>query len=401
MEHWKRDKAVWRFLRRFLGGWIRRKFNLTAEPVAADGPYLVLANHATNWDPLLIALSFEQQMYFVASEHIFRWGLVWRLINWLVHPIARLKGVTASDTVLTVMRRMRKGANVAIFADGNRTWDGKSGTVLPATGKLAKSCGGGLITYRLEGGYFTNPRWAGSRLRRGRMRGYAVNVYTREQLRAMTADQVNAIINRDLYEDAYARQREEPVAFTGKRLAEGLETLLCVCPRCAGIGTLSGAGDRFSCTCGLTARYTVYGFLEGDDLPFDNLADWDAFQTEKLRVRAETAGEGEVLFSDTAITMDQLLDHHGQLPLGAGSLTLYRSRLVWAGREFPLEDITGMGMHGPMGLSFTVGTKHYELSSKKPRCLRKYMLIYEHLRQRAATGGASAGAGRETVPVAL
>lgn len=384
MEHWVRDKAFWRFFRNFLGGWLRRKFNFKAEPVTAEGPYLVLANHATDWDPLLMALSFEPQMYFVASEHIFRWGLVWSVINWFVHPIARLKGTTASDTVMTVMRRMKKGANIAIFADGNRTWTGKTGDILRSTGKLAKNCGGGLITYKLEGGYFTNPRWAGSRLRRGRMRGYAVGIYPREQLRAMTADQINAIINRDLYEDAYARQRADPTAFRGRRLAAGLETMLCVCPKCGKTGTLRSTGDSLRCTCGLSVRYTEYGFLEGDGLLFDNIADWDAGQTETLCARALAAGDGEVIFSDTDITMLQLREHHGQKSLGGGRLALFRDRLACAGREFLLDEISGMGMHGPKGLSFTVGTDHFELSSKKPRCLRKYMTVYDCLRRNAA-----------------
>ncbi|NCC69318.1 MAG: 1-acyl-sn-glycerol-3-phosphate acyltransferase, partial [Clostridia bacterium] len=365
MEHWERDKKLWGFFRFFLCGWIRRKFNITALPVETDGPYLVLANHATDWDPFLIALSFKPQMYFVASEHIFRWGPVWKIINWLLHPIARLKGTTASDTVMTVMRRMKKGANIAIFADGNRTWTGKSGSILPATGKLAKSCGGGLITYKLEGGYFTSPRWAGKSVRRGAMRGYAVGIYSREQLRGMTPEQINEIILRDLEEDAYARQRQHPVAFIGKNLAEGLETMLCICPKCGRIGTLRSSGDIFSCGCGFSARYTEYGFLTGPDVPFDNISDWDDWQTKTLCDRAGDTPDGKAVFSDGDITMDLLKARHGQTLIGKGELALYRDRLVFMGREFPLRDISGMGMHGPLGLSFTVGTEHYELSSQK------------------------------------
>lgn len=381
MEHWERDKKFWGLFRSLLGGWIRRKFNINAQPVEADGPYLVLANHATDWDPFLISLSFKPHMYFVASEHIFRWGPVWKVINWLLHPIARLKGTTASDTVMTVMRRMKKGASIAIFADGNRTWTGKSGSILPATGKLARSCGGGLITYKLEGGYFSSPRWAGKSLRRGAMRGYAVGIYSREQLRQMTPEQINQIILRDLEEDAYARQREHPVAFVGRNLAEGLETMLCVCPKCGRLGTLRSSGDMISCDCGFSARYTEYGFLAGADVPFDNIADWDGWQTEFLYSLADDASDGEALFSDSDVTMDLLKKRHGQTFIGKGRLALYRDRLVFMDREFPLQDISGMGMHGPLGLSFTVGTEHYELSGKRPVCLRKYMTLYDYIRR--------------------
>jgi hypothetical protein len=156
--------------------------------------------------------------------------------------------------------------------------------------------------------------------------------------------------------------------------------MLCVCPKCGNTGTLKSDGGRIRCTCGLAARYTEYGFLESEDLPFDSIADWDAGQTEALCARALAAGNGEVIFSDTDITMLQLKARHGQRSLGSGRLFLFRDRLVCAGREFPLDEISGMGMHGPQGLSFTVGTEHFELASKKPRCLRKYMTVYDCLR---------------------
>ena len=137
---------VWRFLRLLLAPWIKHKFNYDPEIYTGEGPYLIFANHNTDWDPLLLACALPQQTYFVASEHIFRWGLVGWVIRFLVNPIARMKGATASDTVLTVMRRLKAGANVAIFAEGNRSFNGVTGAILPSTGKLARSCGATVIT---------------------------------------------------------------------------------------------------------------------------------------------------------------------------------------------------------------------------------------------------------------
>lgn len=37
--------------------------------------YIVLSNHVTDYDPLLVGVSFPGQMYFVASEHITRWDI--------------------------------------------------------------------------------------------------------------------------------------------------------------------------------------------------------------------------------------------------------------------------------------------------------------------------------------
>lgn len=379
MEHWERHKRVWRFFNVLLGGWLKRKFNYSPELAGVEGPFLLLANHATDWDPLLVALSFPKtQMYFVASEHIFRWGLTWRLIDWLLHPISRLKGSTAADTVMTVMRRMKKGANVAIFAEGNRTWDGKTGYILPSTGKLARSCGGALVTYRLTGGYFTSPRWSGKSLRRGKMTGGVVGVYSREELRAMTPEEINEIINRDLFEDAYARQRTEMVPYKGKAPAEGLETMLCLCPKCRSLGALRSRDDKLICdSCGLSLTYDEYGFLRGET-PFDNVADFDAWQTGVLRELAEEAGDGP-LFSDEGAALRRILKGHGSEELGAGKLELWRDRLVCAGHEFPLAEISGIGMHGPLRLDFSLGGDSYELAGAERSCVRKYMTTYNIL----------------------
>lgn len=383
MEHWERDKSLWRFLCALLAPWLRRKFNYSYEHFEVEGPCLVLINHATDWDPLLTAIAFggRRHLYFVASEHIFRWGFLWRVINWILHPIARLKGTTASDTVMTVMRRIRKGAGVAIFAEGNRSWDGRTGYILPSTGKLARMCGGSLVTFRLEGGYFTSPRWGGGSLRRGRMHGTLMGVYSHEEMKAMTAEEVNEIINRDLYEDAYARQREAPVAYRGKGLAEGLETMLCVCPRCRSLGELRSAGNSLRCgVCSFTATMDEYGFLHGPGLEFDNIRDWDLWQSELLRQRISGSGKGELFFSDDGVALDVLSSvpgRHSQTRLGQGTLSMDRENLSCAGFDFPLEGISGMGLHGPLGMSFTWDGRHYELSGKKPNCIRKYMTVYD------------------------
>lgn len=160
MKYHKHYIRVWNFLQFALLPYIKRKFNLSAQVCDIPGPCLILSNHNTNWDPFLLAAGFPRQMYFVASEHIFRWGFLAAVIHFLVNPIARMKGTTAGDTALTVLRRLKKGANVAIFAEGNRSFAGRTEDILPSTGKLARASGATLVTYRLDGGYFTSPAGA-------------------------------------------------------------------------------------------------------------------------------------------------------------------------------------------------------------------------------------------------
>ena len=381
MDHLNRYSRVWAFFRWALSPWLRHKFNYKPELCSAEGPFLVLANHNTDWDPLLLALAFPKYMSFVASEHIFRWGFAAKLIVFLVNPIARLKGTTAGDTAMTMLRRLRKGVNVAMFAEGNRSFNGLTGTILPATGKLARSSGAGLVTYRFDGGYFTSPRWAGSKLRRGKLTGRVVNVYTAEQLKAMSAAEVNEAINRDLFVDAYAVQREEMVPFKGKALAEGLETLLCRCPKCGKLDAMHSAGDTLSCGCGFSVRYNAYGFFEGD-APYDNITDWDEAQTAALIALADSVPDNDTpIFSDDGMVLTEILSGHETKEAGSGSMALYADRLECCGMTFPLAALGGFMLHGAQTANMsTADGRCFEIKSPLRRCTRKYMTVIDHLR---------------------
>lgn len=374
----KRHLIVWKLLRPFIKPWMKHKFNLEAEDFKGEGPYLVLSNHNTDWDPLIVASAFPQQMYFVASEHIFRWGFLSKIIHWLVAPISRLKGRSAASTVMTVMRKLRDGANVCIFAEGEKSWDGATCPIADATGKLARSSGASLVTYRLEGGYFTHPRWAKTH-RRGKMRGSVVGVYTPEELRRMKPDEINELIRRDLHEDAYELQNTQQIAYRGKSLAEGLEKALCLCPECGKLETLRSEGSRFFCTsCSFETEYTPEGYFTSGT--FKTVQEWDKWQHEQFEKFAlET--ENSVIFSDSDVELLAFTESHATKSLGKGSLTIYPDRLVCSGMEWNISDISGIALHGNQKINLSVGEEDYEIVPLKTCCTRKYLAAYNTLRR--------------------
>lgn len=371
-----RHKRIWRLLQLSLSAWVRHKFHFKPEIAEIGSPCLIVSNHVTTWDPLLVALSFpKHQFYFVASEHIFRWGLLTKIIDWLVSPIARRKGTTGTDTVMTCLRRIRKGASIGLFAEGECSWDGRSIDIFPATGKLAKASGATLVTYKLEGGYLSLPRWS-NRLRRGEMRGHVVGVYPPERLKAMTADEVNACINRDIYEDAWLRQETEQVVFASKAPAAQIERLLYTCPACGQIGGMKGEGNTVRCKCGFSARMTQTGFFQSD-APFRHAGEWDQWQ--KRQLPAYKGDENGLLFSDTGVTLIEVFTDHETRKIGTGEIRQYADHLACCGEEIPMSKISGMSIHGAQAMIFAVGDRYFELHSKQLRCMRKYLDYYKHV----------------------
>lgn len=374
----RRHLRAYRFFKPLLAPYFRRRFNISALPAPdIQGPCLVIANHNADLDPVLIQLSFNDLLYFVASEHIFRAGLASKFIRRYFNPISRLKGSTDISTVRDIIRRLQAGMKVCLFAEGNRSFNGLTCPITPATGKLTRLCGVPLVTYKFVGGYLTTPRWADT-FRHGVMRGYTVNVYSPEKLREMSDDEVNAAIADDLREDAYARQAEEKTLFKGKRLAEGLERSLYICPACERVGTLHGRGNEFTCDCGLRAVYDEYGYLSGS--PYETVTLWDAWQGEKLARIAAGLGDAPA-FEDPAVRLYQVTDHHTSKALYKGPAAMYRDRLSLGSFSFPIADISDMAVYGKANVAWTSGDAHYEMKADPPFCGRKYTQLYKILKE--------------------
>lgn len=381
MDAYARHQTVWKLLQALLRGSLLRRFALESEPCETEGPCIVISNHVTNWDPFLVAMSFRRkQLYYVASEHIFRLPVVSRIICWLLAPIARKKGYSGVETVREILKHTRAGHSVCLFAEGDCSWDGVSGHVPPATGKLVRTSGATLVTYRLEGGYLTAPRW-GKGIRRGRMRGHAVGVYGPEELKSMRGEQITALIERDIYEDAYARQAQEPVMYRSAKAAERLESALFLCPSCRRVGTLRSRGEALRCeSCGARWSFRPDGRFEPEE-PFATVRQWDLWQHEEL---AEGRFEhGQALFSDPVKSFRRVLTGHRTEHLSAKRLVLEPDCLSCGQMRFPLSEIGDMAMVKRSILLFAFGKDYYELRVRDGCNLRKYLAVWRRNAQAA------------------
>ena len=71
--------GVWRFLQWAAPRFVVRRMSYTCDRIALDAPCLIVSNHVTDLDPFLVGLAHkESPIAFVASEHIFRMGLISR-----------------------------------------------------------------------------------------------------------------------------------------------------------------------------------------------------------------------------------------------------------------------------------------------------------------------------------
>lgn len=370
----RHNKFLNRLLVLLVGPFLRLIFRFSFQKTRLPGPTLVVCNHVTNYDPLLVSICFpKDHMHFVASEHLFRMGWVSKFLRYVFDPIARRKGTSGADTAMACMRALRDGRSVCLFAEGECTWDGVTADIFPATGRLARMGNATLITFRLEGGYLTAPRW-GKGVRKGKMVGRVVGVYTPEDLKAMDKNAITGIIQRDIFEDTWANQKENPIRYRHRRRAENLQTVLYGCPRCQTIGRLSSKGKYLSCACGAKWEYTELGTFSPAE-PFENMQQWDAWQKQLLTSRLD---DGSLGLKDENVTMFDILEDHQHRQIAQGELILENGILRCGEEQVALKDIDDMALVQSRTLLISAGSRYCQLKSKNPCCLRKYLAAWKH-----------------------
>ena len=366
-----RRSALWRLLHWAARNFLARKFDYTYEQIECEAPCLIVSNHVTNNDPFFVGLAHKSSpLSYVASEHIFRLGIISKILIKLMDPIPRSKAASGAGTVKACLRRIKNGESIALFAEGDCTWDGRSAEVFPATGKLAKVCGAPLVTFRIEGGYLSSPRWA-KKLRRGEMHGAPVHVYTVEELKGMTPEEVTACINRDIYTDAREEQKKTPTVFRSEARAEGLERALFICPCCGEADCMKSKKHRLLCEkCGAEWEMDEYGAIKGPK--FGSVAEWDEWQKNAVR---DMKGGKLFALEGTLTDIGAAAKQKTEVWLDADG-----GGIVFdGGRREPFSDITDMAMVKTNRLLFEDGEGYFEIKSKRG-ILRPYLMAWRAAR---------------------
>ena len=218
----------------------------------AEAPYILLANHESFYDFYYIyQMDHPRNPSFLVNEFYCTRPVLRRMAK----PGGILsKKLFTPDmaTAMSLLRMTRKGYPVVIFPEGRLSPDGRSNPIVEPGGALYKRLGVDLVLVKLSGAYFLRPKWR-RRAYRGKVRVRVERVLKREELAAMSAEELDALIARTLRSDAGA---DDPNLYPQRDKAEGLHNLLYRCADCGALYTTVGEGNSLYCTaCG--ARHTL------------------------------------------------------------------------------------------------------------------------------------------------
>ncbi len=350
-----------------------------------EGNYLVLANHNSNLDPWLCGLSFKRQMYFLAGENVYRLGFLSVLVKNLWAPISKVKGKSDVTAMMKLLRHLKDGHNCSLFPEGNRSFDGRTEQVGTAIGKLAKTSGASLVTFKFEGLYFSTPRW-GTFMRRGKASGKVINVYTKEQLKEMTAEEVAKHINEDIYEDAYATQEKNPVKFKNHKRAETIESVLFACPSCTAISSITSKKHSFWCKkCNAKAIFSEFGYIEGD-FKYKTITEWEAWQQTHIKTYIDKCLKEtpkKPLLWDDYVELTLVDIDHNEKIISKGKFEFYADKIKVGNYEYLFKGINNFDMVFRRTLLFnTKLNENFQIFSKQFLCARSYIFAFRYLQSK-------------------
>lgn len=137
-----------------------------AENMLRDGPVLVVSNHESFLDPLLVGVHYGDEMHFLARKTLFRPGLKWLYHRWNAIPVDQEKPDMTS--LKSIIRLLKQGRRVLVFPEGARTFDGSLGDAQPGVGLIAAKANVPIQPVRIRGAREALPRGS-SRLRFSRV----------------------------------------------------------------------------------------------------------------------------------------------------------------------------------------------------------------------------------------
>ena len=124
--------------------------------VPPKGAALLVANHASYLDVLLLGISVHRPLNYVARSTLFFPPLGWLIHSVGAFPIQR-EGMGASGMKET-LRRLRAGGIVVLFPEGTRCADGELGPLKPGIAALVARAGVPVLPAGIAGTFDAWPR---------------------------------------------------------------------------------------------------------------------------------------------------------------------------------------------------------------------------------------------------
>lgn len=258
------DSAMYRLIFLIVRLWLgnRQKIEIEDHMLKdAEAPYIMLVNHESFFDFYYISkLAHPRNPSYLVNEYY--------CTRPVLKTMAKRGGILSKKlftrdmgTAFGLLHMIRRGYPVVIFPEGRLSPDGRSNPIAEKGGALYKKLKVDLVLTKIDGAYYSAPKWRKKNYRCP-VRVRVVRVLKREQLQQMSAEEIDAVIEKELYNDASAVSLAR---YPQRDKAVGLETILYRCADCGALYQTIGSGNDLFCrACGSRHRLDEhYRFTDG------------------------------------------------------------------------------------------------------------------------------------------
>jgi len=138
------------------------------ENLPTSGPFILVANHQSFLDPIIVQVLCRRPLHTLAKSTQF----TGKLMGWImprVYAIPTRRYRIEPQAVRVVLRRLASGKAVGVYPEGERSWDAQLQPFRRGTVRLLLKAGVPIIPCGVAGSYDVWPRWSKT-LRRQRVR---------------------------------------------------------------------------------------------------------------------------------------------------------------------------------------------------------------------------------------
>ena len=253
---------------------------------ALKGPCIILCNHNAFLDfkVLTTAIFPKRANYVVAIDGFLKREKLLRDVG----CICKRKFTNDVTLVRQIRQVLKNGDAAVIYPEARYSLCGTTAVLPESLGKMCKIFKVPVITFICHGHHADSPFW--NLHKRGiRPTEAEMNLlFTPEQLKALTLEEINDRIVEAFQYDDWAWVREKGLATKYKGRAEGLHKVLYQCPACRAEFQMSSRGTELTCdACGKTWTMSPLGELSANSgkTEFSHIPDW--YEWERTNVRAE------------------------------------------------------------------------------------------------------------------
>lgn len=297
----------------------KRKFYRN-ELAGKKGPFVVIANHQTALDFVNLIDATDVPLAFVLS-HSFYNTLPIRGFLSRMGVIPKQQFQTAIADLNAMKTVVKNGGALAIYPTGLMCEDGLSTPLPAATHRFLAWLGVDVYVARTYGAYFVKPKWA-KKFRPGRTHIDIYHLYTAEDLKTKTTEEIEDGVKAALDFDAYREQDKLRVHYKHGDCIEGLEKVLYRCPHCESEFTMGvkNKNTLFCSACGYELVSDEHGILHnqkglGEEYPY--VSDISRLTQNALRKQIEDG----TLTSLTFPARVEMIDYKKKKFRPAGNVT--------------------------------------------------------------------------------